>query len=73
MFWSNPFLAGVVVGAIGLGVPLSIVTWTDGYVSAMRSVSSWLRPEQGEVHGDVPNLPPARERRYIATTPGRWI
>lgn len=70
---AHPFLAGMLIGGAGFGGPLAIIGWCFGYESAMRKVATWMRPPKDEAHGDVPNLPPVRERRPIATTPGRYV
>lgn len=67
----SAFLTGLTLGACIFGSGLGIVGWCIGRSSAMSEVNSWIRKD--EVHGDVPNLPPVRERRPIATTPGRWV
>jgi hypothetical protein len=65
---AHPFLAGVVVGGAGCGGPLGIIGWCRGYEHGMRKVASWMRPKLDQASGDIPNLPPIRERRFIPTT-----
>jgi hypothetical protein len=68
---THTFITGIVVGGCGFGGALGVIGWTLGYEAAMRTATGWMRPKSDEVHGDMPNLPPARERRSISTTPGR--
>ena len=68
-----PFVTGLLIGGAGFGGSLSIIGWCLGYGHAMRKVESWMRPNLDAALGDVPNLPPARERRHIVTTPGRFV
>jgi len=67
---AHPFLSGLFVGGCGFGGGLGIIGWTLGYETAMRKVGGWMRerPKVDEPHGDVPTLPPVRERRFIPTT-----
>ena len=68
---NNPFLLGILLG-VGFGGPLGIIGWCLGHDHAMRKVSGWMKPKREDVNGDVPNLPPLRERRAFPTTPGGW-
>jgi hypothetical protein len=70
---AHQFVAGLAIGGMGFGGALGIIGWTLGYESAMRTVNGWMSPKIDEAHGDVPNLPPCRERRPFPTTPGRWV
>lgn len=65
---SHPFIAGLVTGGCGFGDVLGIVGWCIGHDHAMRKVVGWMRPKLDEAHGDVPTLPPTRERRFVPTT-----
>jgi hypothetical protein len=69
----HPFAIGLAIGGMGFGGVLGIIGWGLGHDAAMRKVGHWMRPKIDEVHGDVPTLPPIRERRPIATTPGRYL
>ena len=71
----HPFVAGLVVGGVGIGGSLGIIGWCLGYDHAMRKVGNWMRPrpKADEAHGDGSTLPPARERRAFPTTPGRAV
>jgi len=64
----HQFFAGLITGAICLGSYIGAIGWSCGYATAMRRSSLWMQPQNDEAHGDVPNLPPMRERRYIPTT-----
>jgi hypothetical protein len=65
----NPFIVGVAAGGGLFGGALGIIGWCLGYEAAMRKVGGWMRSKQkpDEAHGDVPELPPVRERRFIPT------
>ncbi len=63
----HQFVAGLAIGGMGFGGALGVIGWSLGYESAMRRVGGWMRPVD-EAHGDVPNLPPVRERRAFPTT-----
>lgn len=75
----QPFVAGLFVGGCGFGGALGVMGWCFGYEAAMRKARSWMRPARImselhiEVRGDMPTLPPIRDRRPIATTPGRYV
>jgi hypothetical protein len=72
----HQFMAGMVAGGIAFGIPFAGIAWTFGYESAMRKVGGWMRARpkvEIEVHGEVPNLPPVRDRRAFPTTPGRYV
>ncbi len=62
----HQFLAGLAIGGMGFGGALGVIGWSLGRDHAMREACSWIR-ERDEVHGDVPTLPPVRERRFIST------
>jgi hypothetical protein len=68
---THPFIAGMFVGGCAFGVPLGIIGWCVGHDAAMHKINGWMFPPKDEAHGDVPKLPPVRERRFIPTT-GRW-
>jgi hypothetical protein len=70
---AHQFVAGLAIGGCGFGGAIGIIGWSLGYDHAMRKVGSWMRPKVDEAHGDMPTLPPIRERRPIATTPGRYV
>lgn len=71
---AHPFVAGLFIGGCGFGGAFGVMGWCFGYEAALRKARSWLRPAKvDEAHGDVPTLPPVRERRPIATTPGRYV
>jgi hypothetical protein len=57
----TPVAAGIITGAVMFGVPFYAIGWFHGGDAAMRRANAWIRKD--EVHGDVPNLPPVRERR----------
>lgn len=63
----NRFGVGVIIGAVGFGAPLFVMGWCKGHDGAMGRISSMLRPKIDEAHGDVPTLPPVRDRRFIPT------
>lgn len=65
----HQFFSGLVTGVTGFGAFFGAIGWSCGYATAMRRASSWMRPalQDNEAHGDVPNLPPVRERRWIPT------
>lgn len=58
----TPVVAGIITGAIVFGIPLYAVGWFHGGEAAARRVNAWIRHDD-EAPGDVPNLPPARERK----------
>ncbi|MCC8963722.1 hypothetical protein H8A95_15740 [Bradyrhizobium sp. Pear76] len=65
----HPIITGILIGAGLIGGPLSVIAWTLGYEHAMRKVAVWMRPVKSApalepIHGDVPTLPPVRERRF---------
>lgn len=62
----HPVYTGMILGACGFGGPIGIIGWCLGYESAMRKTAAWMRPraKADDAHGDVPTLPPARERRF---------
>ena len=61
----HQFVTGVAIGGCLFGGALGIIGWSLGYEAAMRKVGGWMRPKIDEAHGDVPTLPPDRERRFI--------
>lgn len=61
------FIAGMFVGGCAFGAPLGVIGWCVGHDAAMRQVIAWMRPPKDEAHGDVPNLPPVRERRFTSS------
>jgi hypothetical protein len=63
----HPFAYGLAIGAIGFGGGLGMAGWFLGHDHAMRKVGGWMRAKPDEAHGDMPNLPPVRERRFIPT------
>jgi hypothetical protein len=63
----NRFGVGVIIGAVGFGAPLFVIGWCKGHDGAMGKISSMPRPKLDETHGDVPELPPDRPRRFIPT------
>ena len=63
---AHPFFSGMIVGGMAFGGALGGIGWCLGYEAAMRKVNGWMR-EKTEAHGDVPNLPPDRPRRWIPT------
>jgi hypothetical protein len=69
----HQFVVGLVIGSMGFGGTLGVIGWCLGHDTAMRKIEGWMRPKIYELHGDVPNLPPARDRRAIPTTPGRYL
>lgn len=69
----HPFLSGLVIGGTGFGGGLGLAGWALGHDHAMRKVGTWMRPKLDEALGDVPTLPPCRERRFSSTTPGRSL
>lgn len=71
----NRFGVGLIIGAAGFGIPMFVIGWGHGHDGAMRKIGEWLRPKNRdpETYGDVPTLPPVRDRRPIATTPGRHV
>jgi hypothetical protein len=70
---THPFISGLAIGGCCFGGSFGIIGWTLGYEAPMRKVAAWIRPKADEAHGEVPNLPPVRERRFIPTTPGRSL
>ena len=71
----HSFVLGMFTGGCLFGSAFGIIGWTLGNDHAMRKVGDWIRPKNRdpEAFGDMPTLPPIRERRHITTTPGRWI
>jgi hypothetical protein len=69
----HPFYAGLAIGATGFGGPLGIIGWCIGYETAMRTVGGWMRLKQEGVHGDVPDLPPVRDRRLSSVAHREWL
>jgi len=69
-----PFAYGMLVG-LGFGGVLGAIGWYLGYDYAMRSVGEWIKPRNRdrECFGDMPTLPPQRDRRHFPTTPGRSV
>lgn len=65
--FEHPFVTGMITGGCAIGAPLAIIGWCIGHDTAMRKVGEWMRPPKDDAHGDVPNLPPVRERRFIPT------
>lgn len=63
---AHQFVTGLIIGAISFGGALGTIGWCLGYEAAMRKVGSWMRTKKEEVHGDMPNLPPVRDRRFNA-------
>lgn len=72
---AHPFLLGILIGGCLVGGPLGIIGWCIGYEQAMRKVGDWMRPvpKLDPIHGEVPNLPPARERRFSAVEHREWL
>lgn len=75
---AHPIITGILIGASGIGGPLGIIGWCLGYDHAMRKVDDWMRPIKAApklepIHGDVPNLPPLRERRFSAVQHREWM
>ena len=66
---AHQFLSGMIVGGMAFGGALGGIGWCLGHDHAMRKVAGWMRPKPkpDEAHGDVPTLPPVRERRFIPT------
>jgi hypothetical protein len=72
----HPFMSGLVIGGCLFGGALGILGWLMGYEAAMRKVKGWIKAHPriaDEAHGDIPTLPPTRDRRHVATTPGRHL
>lgn len=70
----HPIISGILIGAGFIGGPLAVIGWCLGYEHAMRRVKQWMRPNKsGEVHGDLPNLPPIRERRFSSVEHRGWM
>lgn len=67
------FISGFAIGGMCFGGMLGIIGWFIGHDHAMRKVGGWMRSKKGEVHGDVPNLPPVRERRLGPTAHREWL
>lgn len=68
---AHPFLPGVIIGGCISGGAFGIIGWCLGYEQAMRKIDVWMRPlhklpKLDPIHGDVPELPPLRERRFSA-------
>ncbi len=64
----HPLILGILIGGGLVGGPLGIIGWHLGYEAGLAKIGGWLRPKLDEAHGDVPTLPPVRERRFIPTT-----
>lgn len=62
----HPFVSGLFIGGCGFGGALGVIGWSLGHEAAMRTVKGWMR-ERSETNGDLPTLPPVRERRFIPT------
>lgn len=70
----HPIIFGICIGAGAIGGPLGIIGWCVGYDHAMRQIGRWMRPpKREEAHGDVPNLPPHRDRRFSAVEHRGWL
>lgn len=65
---ANQFVTGLTIGAMGFGGALGIIGWSLGYDAALRRACTWMHPKIDEAHGDVPNLPPVRDRRFSVTS-----
>jgi len=70
---THPFLSGFAIGGLGFGGSLGIIGWCLGQDAAMRRVGAWMRPKMDEAHGDVPTLPPVRERRLSSVAHREWL
>jgi hypothetical protein len=69
----TPVFAGILTGAIFFGAPIFAIGWSLGHDAAMRKVGAWMRPKAEDAHGDVPMLPPVRERRFSAISHREWL
>lgn len=72
---AHPFVTGLLIGGMAFGGPLGVLGWLLGYEAAMRKTSNWMREklEALDVHGDVPMLPPARDRRFSSVAHREWL
>jgi hypothetical protein len=69
----TPVFAGILTGAAMFGVPVYAIGWFHGGEAQMRKVDAWLHPKKDEVHGDVPTLPPVRDRRFSSVEHRGWL
>jgi hypothetical protein len=69
---NHQFATGLLIGGCLVGGILGIAGWFLGYESALRSINSCIRRRAESDFGEIPNLPPVRDRRHFPTTPGRW-
>lgn len=67
------FIAGFAIGGICFGGTLGVLGWCLGYEAAMRAVGGWMRPKPDEAAGDVPTLPPVRDRRFSSVQHREWL
>lgn len=68
----TPVFAGILTGAIFFGVPVYAIGWFHGGEAQMRKVGDWMRAKD-EVYGDVPELPPIRDRRFSSVEHRGWM
>lgn len=59
----TPVLAGFITGGMLCGGVGAIVGWSFGFDACRYRTDRILRRDDG-IYGDVPNLPPIRERRF---------
>lgn len=67
---SRSFALGLFIGACCGGGAFGIIGWCVGYDRAMTKVGEWMRPKNRDADhfGDMPTLPPARDRRFLGDT-----
>lgn len=73
-FLDHPTILGICIGGGLIGGPLGIIGWCVGYDHAMRQVGRWMQPKKrDDAIGDMPTLPPSRDRRFSSVDHRGWL